>query len=224
MKIYAHRGSSGKYLEMTRLAYEAAIDEGSDGFECDVRLSSDSEVVCIHDSTTKRIAGKKLRVSRNSLKELQSAYELITLNELLDLAISAKKDLLIETKHPNIFGGQIEHKVIGLLKSKSSQIKSAGIEVIVMSFSGFAIGRVKTKWNFCKVTKYYISARFSKREVLALSIGLIARYPSLVKKLQDRGSRIFIWTVNEEVDFELCKKLGVDGVITNFPEIARRYG
>lgn len=224
MKIYAHRGSSGKYLEMTRLAYEAAIDEGSDGFECDVRLSSDSEVVCIHDSTTKRIAGKKLRVSRNSLKELQSAYELITLNELLDLAISAKKDLLIETKHPNIFGGQIEHKVIGLLKSKSSQIKSAGIEVIVMSFSGFAIGRVKTTWNFCKVTKYYISARFSKREVLALSIGLVGRYPSLVKKLQDRGSRILIWTVNEEADFERCKKLGVDGVITNFPEIARRYG
>ena len=224
MKIYAHRGSSGNNPEMTRLAYEVAIEEGADGFECDVRLSRDSEIVCIHDATTKRIAGVKLRVSRSSLKELQSVFELITLNELLDLAISAKKDLLIETKHPNIFGGRIEHKVVELLKSKAAQIKGAGIEVIVMSFSSFAIGRVKSKWEFCKVTKYYLSARFSKREVLALNIGLVAKYPTLVKKLQDRGSRIFIWTVNEKSEFEICKAHKVDGMITNFPESARSYG
>ena len=57
-----------------------------------------------------------------------------------------------------------------------------------------------------------------------MNIGLVARYPALIKKLQARGSRILVWTVNEEAEFELCKKLGVDGMITNFPEIARRYG
>jgi glycerophosphoryl diester phosphodiesterase len=224
MKIYAHRGSSGNNPEMTRLAYETAIREGADGFECDVRLSRDGKIVCIHDATTNRISEIKLRVSRSSLKELQSAYELLTLNELLDLSISAKKDLLIETKHPNIYGGRVEYKVVELLKSKSDDIKSAGIKIVVMSFSSFALGRVKSKWDFCKVTKYYLSARFSRREVLALNIGLVARYPSLVRKLQDQGIRILIWTVNEEADFERCKRLGVDGVITNFPEIARRYG
>jgi len=224
MKIYAHRGSSGNNPEMTRLAYEVAIKEGADGFECDVRLSSDGEIVCIHDATTKRIAEMKLRVSRSSLKELQSVYELITLNELLDLAISAKKDLLIETKHPNIFGGRIEYKVVELLKSKAAQINGAGIEVIVMSFSSFAIGRVKSKWDFCKVTKYFLSARFSNRKVLALNIDLVTRHPSLIKKLQDRGSRVFVWTVNEKSEFEICKALKVDGMITNFPERARRYG
>jgi len=224
MKIYAHRGSSGNNPEMTRLAYEVAIKEGADGFECDVRLSSDGEIVCIHDATTKRIAEMKLRVSRSSLKELQSVYELITLNELLDLAISAKKDLLIETKHPNIFGGRIEYKVVELLKSKAAQINGAGIEVIVMSFSSFAIGRVKSKWDFCKVTKYFLSARFSNRKVLALNIDLVTKHPSLIKKLQDRGSRVFVWTVNEKSEFEICKALKVDGMITNFPERARRYG
>jgi hypothetical protein len=107
-----------------------------------------------------------------------------------------------------------------LLKSKSTEISDAGIEVIVMSFSSFAIGRVKSKWDFCKVTKYYLSARFSKRKFLALNIGLVARYPTLVKKLQDRGSRIFIWTVNEKNEFEICKALKVDGIITNFPKSA----
>ena len=220
MKIYAHRGSSGNNPEVTRLAFQVAIDEGADGFECDVRLSKDGEIVCFHDATTKRIAGVRLRVSRSNLKELQSVCELMTLNELLELAISAKKDLLIETKHPNIFGGRIEQKVLELLKSKSAEISDAGIEVIVMSFSSFAIGRVKSKWDFCKVTKYYLSARFSKRKFLALNIGLVARYPTLVKKLQDRGSRIFIWTVNEKNEFEICKALKVDGIITNFPKSA----
>jgi glycerophosphoryl diester phosphodiesterase len=224
MKIYAHRGSSGNNPEMTRLAFQVAIDEGADGFECDVRLSKDGEIVCFHDATTKRIAGVRLRVSRSNLKELQSVCELMTLNELLELAISAKKDLLIETKHPNIFGGRIEQKVLELLKSKSAEISDAGIEVIVMSFSSFAIGRVKSKWDFCKVTKYYLSARFSKRKFLALNIGLITRYPSLVKKLQARGSRIFIWTVNEKSEFEICKALKVDGMITNFPKSARSNG
>ena len=224
MKIYAHRGASGNNPEMTRLAYQVAIEEGADGFECDVRLSKDGEIVCFHDATTKRIAGKKLRVSRSSLKELRSVCELMTLNELLELAISAKKDLLIETKHPNIFGGRIEHKVLELLKTKSTHISDAGIEVIVMSFSSLAIGRVKSKWNFCKVTKYYLSARLSKRKVLALNIGLVTRYPSLVKKLQDRGSRILVWTVNEDSEFESCEALKVDGMITNFPKSARSHG
>ena len=224
MKIYAHRGASGNNPEMTRLAYPVAIEEGADGFECDVRLSKDGEIICFHDATTKRIAGKKLRVSRSSLKELRSVCELMTLNELLELAISAKKDLLIETKHPNIFGGRIEQKVLELLKTKSTHISDAGIEVIVMSFSSFAIGRVKSKWNFCKVTKYYLSARLSKRKVLALNIGLVTRYPSLVKKLQDRGSRILVWTVNEDSEFESCKALKVDGMITNFPKSARSHG
>lgn len=224
MKIYAHRGSSGNNPEMTRLAYQVAIDEGADGFECDVRLSKDGEIVCLHDATTKRIAGKGLRASMHTLADLQSVHDLMTLKELLELAISAKKDLLIETKHPNLFGGRIEHKVLELLEATQGQIVDAGIEVIVMSFSSFAIGRVKTKWSFCKVTKYYLSARFSRRAVLALNIDLVAKYPSLVKKLQNLGARIFIWTVNEENEFEICKALKVDGIITNFPKNARKYG
>jgi glycerophosphoryl diester phosphodiesterase len=224
MKIYAHRGSSGNNPEMTRMAYEVAIKEGADGLECDVRLSRDRKVVCIHDATTKRIAGRRLRVSRSTLEELQSVHELVTLEELLDLAISAKKDLLIETKHPNIYGGQIERRVLELLESKAVQIKKAGIEVVVMSFSKFAERRVKSDWAAGKVSKYYLPAVFSKSKISALDFNLIAKYPALVSKMSAKGSRVLVWTVNEDSDFELCKKLGVDGVITNFPEIARRYG
>jgi len=206
------------------MAYEVAIKEGADGLECDVRLSKDRKIVCIHDATSKRIAGRRLRVSRSTLAELQSVHEFMTLEELLDLAISAKKDLLIETKHPNIYGGRIERKVLELLDWKAVQIKKAGIEVVVMSFSKFAERRVKSDWAAGKVSKYYLPAVLSKSKISALDINLIAKYPALVSKISSKGSRILVWTVNEDSDFELCKKLGVDGVITNFPEIARRYG
>jgi glycerophosphoryl diester phosphodiesterase len=151
MKIYAHRGSSGKNPEMTKRAYLAAIEEGADGFECDVRLSKDGEIVCIHDATTNRISGKKLRVSRTSLRELESAHEVMVLKEILDLAIESRKDLLIETKHPTLFAGRIERKVVELLDSNSERISSCGIEVVVMSFSKFALGRVKSNWKVCKI-------------------------------------------------------------------------
>ncbi len=224
MKIYAHRGASGEHPEMTRTAYLAAIQDGADGFECDVRLSKAGEIICIHDATTKRIAGKRLRVSRNVLKTLQSLHELITLNELLDLAISAKKDLLIETKHPNIFGGLVERKVIELLNSNSRKISDAGIEVIVMSFSRLAIRRINSQWKTCKVSKYYLPASFAKGDSVALDINLVMKYPALVEKFAKRGARIFIWTVNDKVEFEFCNALSVDGVITNFPRVARNYG
>jgi glycerophosphoryl diester phosphodiesterase len=224
MKIYAHRGSSGKHPEMTRMAYEAAIKEGADGFECDVRLSKDRKIVCIHDATTKRIAGRRLRVSRTNLEELQSAHELLTLDELIKLAISAKKDLLVETKHPNVFGGRIERSVVELLQLMAAQINEAGIEVIVMSFSKFAGRRIETNWVAGKVSKYYLPAVYSKSKISALDISLITKHPALVAKISAKGSKVLVWTVNEEAEFELCKKLSVDGIITNFPEIARRYG
>ena len=224
MKIYAHRGSSGKNPEMTRQAYLAAIEDGADGFECDVRLSKDGEIVCIHDATTNRISGKKLRVSKTSLRELQGAYEVIVLKELLDLAIEARKDLLIETKHPTVFAGRVERKVVELLDTNSERISSCAIEVVVMSFSKFALGRVKSKWKVCKISKYYLPAIFSNRKIAALSIELISRRPSLVAKLAKKGSRVLIWTVKKKNDFELCKDLKVYGVITNYPSDARNYG
>ena len=221
MKIYAHRGSSGENPEMTRAAYQAAIDEGADGFECDVRLSRDGEIVCIHDGTTKRIANKNLRVSRNDLNKLQSVQEFMALTELLDLAISAKKDLLIETKHPVLSGGRIERKVVQLLELNAERIKASGIEVIVMSFSSLAVKKVNSKWSVAKVSKYYLPARFSRQKISALDIELIAKHPALVSKLSKNGSRVLVWTVNKKSELELCKTLGVDGVITNYPKVAR---
>jgi len=48
MLIYAHRGASGEFPEGTEAAYLAAISQAADGFECDVRLTKDNQIICYH--------------------------------------------------------------------------------------------------------------------------------------------------------------------------------
>ena len=224
MKIYAHRGSSGNNPEMTKSAYLAAISDGADGFECDVRLTKDREIACIHDRDTSRISGTKLKVSRSKLKALKKSAPIITLNELLDIAIKNRRDLLIETKHPVLTRGAIERKVSALLDAKADEIKNSGIEVICMSFSWFAVRRFKKVGKSCTVSKYYWQVWFSQTQIIAISIELLTKYPKLVNRLKHRGKRIFVWTVNSLDQIALCREFGVDGVITNYPERAKTNG
>ena len=134
MKIYAHRGFSHKYPEATRAAYQGAIEVGADGFECDVRLTKDGIAVCFHDRNTTRIAGVRRSVASLTLEELRGITEVMTLEELLELAKSNGKHVLIETKHPVLSGGKVEWKVIELGKQ---------YEFTAMSFSLFAVLRLK---------------------------------------------------------------------------------
>ena len=54
MKVYAHRGYSGRYPENTMLAFKEAEKTGCYGIELDVQLTKDGEVVIIHDERVDR--------------------------------------------------------------------------------------------------------------------------------------------------------------------------
>lgn len=69
--LIAHRGASTHAPENTLAAVRLAWEEGADGIEADFYLSADGEVVCIHDQTTKRTAGKNLDVTKSTLAELR---------------------------------------------------------------------------------------------------------------------------------------------------------
>jgi glycerophosphoryl diester phosphodiesterase len=223
MKVFAHRGASGRSPEMTLSAYISAIEDKADGFECDVRLTLDQEIACFHDADTERIAGVKRRVSKMKLSEIRDLAATITLDELITLAIANKKDLLIESKHPVATGGLVEKRVLDLLKQRSAEISQSGIEIVCMSFSWFAVRRFAKSNQSCTVVKFYLQALLARTSTIALNIDLVRNHAKLVTKLQRRGKRLFVWTVNEESDLEFCKKLGIDGVITNYPDRARKY-
>lgn len=73
LRIVAHRGSSVAVAEHTLAAYEQAIAEGADGLECDVRLTSDSHLVCLHDRTLSRTSDLRGLISETPLADLRTA-------------------------------------------------------------------------------------------------------------------------------------------------------
>jgi glycerophosphoryl diester phosphodiesterase len=68
--VFAHRGSSEALPEHTLGAYLRAVDEGADGLECDVRLTRDGHLVCLHDRRLQRTSNGRGVVSDHTLAEL----------------------------------------------------------------------------------------------------------------------------------------------------------
>ena len=223
MRIYAHRGASGEFIEGSQAAYLAAIEQGADGFECDVRLTKDKQIICYHDADTKRLSGIDLKIADTSSKELNEKVKPYYFTELLDLAISNNKDLVIETKHPVPTGGLIEKELHNLLSNRALQIQKSEIRVLLISFSYRATIRNK-KSGFQSgllVNKSFV-ARFNTAPVIAANIKIIRKDHTFVGEQQKRGKKVIVWTVNNQDDLNICKELGVYAVITDKPAQARK--
>ena len=101
MKFYAHRGASADFPEHTMAAYRGAIEQGALGFECDIRITKDEVPILWHDANMKKEAKNAAIIANRTYAEIKQIYPAVmTLNELLDLAIENKKSLALETKAP----------------------------------------------------------------------------------------------------------------------------
>lgn len=165
MEVVAHRGASAEIAEHTLGAYLEALDVGADALECDVRLSADGHLVCVHDRDLRRTAGSRDAVSTMELKDLaeldfaswkkpwneldDEAPDLdpelggvLTLRTLLGTVADYHRpvELAIETKHPTRYGGLVEKRLVETLR----EFGWAGADspVRVMSFSFTALQRV----------------------------------------------------------------------------------
>lgn len=216
--IYAHRGSSFDHPENTRAAFMAAISDGADGFECDLRLTKDNQVVIWHDSNMLRMANHKAVVAHTDYSEMKEIYpDLMLLTELLEMASEHKKALALETKHPVPSGNEVENRIMELISPYKN------LDIALLSFSWLAIEKVaKSETNIETVALVNalnapIMNRFSSAKSFAPDIEEIRNHPELVAKYQSEGKRVFVWTVNDLVDLKLCARLGVDVVITDMP-------
>lgn len=164
--VFAHRGSSQDLPEHTLAAYLRALAEGADGLECDVRLTRDGHLVCVHDRRLDRTSNGKGLVSAHTLAELDTLdfgswhteadvedesmpelTRLLTLQRLLDAVRDSGRrvHLLIETKHPSRYGADVERRLVGLLRAYglAEPVPGDPITVTVMSFAALAIRRMR---------------------------------------------------------------------------------
>ena len=163
-QVVAHRGASHENAEHTLGAYVAALDAGAEGLECDVRLTADGHLVCVHDRDLRRTASHRGVISTMELAELEqldfaawknpwdfddeaplrdeSLDRVLTLRKLLETAADYDRrvDLAIETKHPTRYGGLVEKRLVETLRDFGWH--EGDTPVRVMSFSFTALTRV----------------------------------------------------------------------------------
>ena len=237
--IIAHRGASGYKPEMTIPAYELALKQNVDGFETDVRLTKDLELVGIHDRKTGRVADRDLVVSKSTLKDLreldfsgkETNAKVMTIREFLSLALDSGKSLTltIETKHLTKHYGLLEHKLNELLTEYNlNKNQHDRVKIVLMSFNPLAVLR------FSKLNPLIPKVQLKERsypflhlypnpgnpEIVGPGIELLLKRPDLITKFKDQGKKIFVWTVNSPQDMRFCLERGIDAIITNYPDIA----
>ncbi|HEY2950421.1 MAG TPA: glycerophosphodiester phosphodiesterase [Micromonosporaceae bacterium] len=236
--VFAHRGSSAALPEHTLAAYLRALDEGADGLECDVRLTRDGHLVCVHDRRLERTSNGRGLVSARTLAELDeldfgswhsaaaTPERVLTLDRLLRAVREAGRPvrLLIETKHPSRYGADVERRVIDLLAAHG-MLTDDDVRVTVMSFSPLALRRIRELAPALPTVQLLEvlppglrpgRLPFGSR-VAGPGIGLVRARPGLIPALRAAGNEVYVWTVNEPSDVELVLRHGVDGIITDRP-------
>jgi glycerophosphoryl diester phosphodiesterase len=169
-QVVAHRGASEENAEHTLLAYVKALDAGAEGLECDVRLTADGHLVCVHDRDLRRTASNRGLVSTSNLEDLEeldfaswknpwadlddeaperdrSFDGVLTLRKLLETVADYDRrvEVAIETKHPTRYGGLVEKRVCEMLHDFGWAEPGGGgpSPVRVMSFSHTALQRME---------------------------------------------------------------------------------
>src|SRR6201998_4277154 len=162
--VVAHRVASASLPEHTLAAYDLALREGADGVECDVRLTRDGHLVCVHDRKLDRTSSGAGLVSMMTLAQLREleygAWHgswradgahgdtgLLTLDALVALVLDWKRPvkIFIETKHPVRYGALVESKLLALLHrfGIAAPASADRSRAVVMSFSAAAVWRIR---------------------------------------------------------------------------------
>ncbi|WP_405583957.1 glycerophosphodiester phosphodiesterase family protein [Streptomyces sp. NBC_01190] len=284
VQVVAHRGASEDVPEHTLAAYRKAIEYGADALECDVRLTADGHLVCVHDWRINRTSNGRGAVSSLELADLAALdfgswkgqhadpeaperyglalpgaaegtdrsgngygghadadadadaidddderTRVLTLQRLLELIADTDRrvELAIETKHPTRWAGQVEERLLELLRrfglDRPPPGEPSGVQV--MSFSSRSLRRIRLAAP--ELPTVYLMQYVSPRHrdgrlpagvrIAGPSMRIVRANPGYVARLQRAGNRVHVWTVDDPADVELCERLGVDAIITNRP-------
>lgn len=235
--IIAHRGASAYAPENTLSAFEKAIEMKAAIIETDVHQTKDSVLVLMHDETVDRTTDgkgrikdmlyadfKKLNITWPPLCELQHPP---SLEEALKM-IGGRAQLLIEIKRGSDYYPGIERRVVELIKTcdaenwantihsfekqtllnvakADSHVNLQKLMVFKLPLVSFSFDKHFTKDDFKNWQGVNVYYRFCSRR--------------LIRKVHQLSKTVYVWTVNSPRKARRYKRRGVDGIITNYPDI-----
>lgn len=244
--VVAHRGASADRPEHTLAAYDLALQEGADGLECDVRLTRDGHLVCVHDRKVDRTSTGTGLVSEMTLAELRKLNfgswhpswradssgddtGVLTLDELVRMALDWNRPvkLFIETKNPVRYGALVENKLLALLHRYGIAAPASAdmARAVVMSFSAAAVWRIRRAAPMLPTvllgeTSRYLggsAATTVGATAVGPSIATLREHPELVDRAAAQGRALYCWTVDHYEDVRFCRDVGVAWIATNHP-------
>ncbi len=214
----AHRGASAYEPENTLRSFRRAIDMGAEMMELDVRLSSDGHLVVIHDKKVDRTTNGKGFVREMTLSDLRKldagkGEKIPTFEEVIDLA-KGKIKLVVELKDKGT-----EEKVIKL-------IKESGLidDVFLVSFHCDLVKRAKSlepriRTGLIMLFSFDTVAKGKECHVDAVAPSHYFITSGMVERVHKSGMYLFTWTVDDPKKAKKLKEMGVDGIVTNKPDL-----
>jgi glycerophosphoryl diester phosphodiesterase len=234
----AHRGASAYAPGNTLAAFRLALEMGADGFELDVMLSADGHLVVIHDDMVDRTTDGSGPVRQKTLAELKAldagarfdvrfAGERIpTLQEVFDLVAGNRAFVNVELKADSLRGNGLEEKLVALIRCYD-----LGERLLISSFNPFALWRMRWLAPDMSLALLYAEnmpvhlrnrwfAFLSHPDALSPSFRMATQQH--LRWVKSKGYRLYVWTVDEEPEMRRLTALGVDGMITNKPDLLRQ--
>lgn len=232
--VWAHRGASGYAPENTLSAFSKANELGADGIELDIQLTKDDVIVVCHDETLERVSNGKGWVKDYTLEDLkkldfnqqfkdQGTMQIPTMEEVFELIKPTNMVLDIELKTGIVFY-DIEEKI-------DEMTRRFGMEdrVIYSSFNHASLVKLKQINPENKVGMLFAdgpidSVAYARRYGFdALHPAMYnLQYPHFMEDANAAGIDVNAWTINTEEYVKECVNYGVNAVITNYPDMARK--
>lgn len=224
--IQAHRGASGYAPENTMSSFKMALELKADYLELDVHLTKDGHLVILHDETVDRTTDGKGAVKDMTLAEIKKldagikyaqkfkGEKVPALDELLK-TFSGKIKFNIEIK-----GEGCEAGVVKLIKKYKIEK-----DVMVSSFHHEYLQKIKELEPSIVTAGLVMMGPKIKHLKNTIKANYLNIHESfLTKAIYDKahefGLGVIVWTVNEKENMKKFAQLGVDGIITNFPDVA----
>ena len=234
-KVWGHRGASGYAPENTLEAFELAARQGAHGVELDVHFSRDGEIVVTHDEAIDRVSDGSGLVRDMTLSQLKrfafnkthpeyANARIPTLREVYELLLPLGLTVNVELKTSRVPYPGLEAACIELAAKMGMTQR-----VLYSSFNHYSVARVKEIDPSLPCGLLYGDVPCRPWDY-ARSLGMDALHPDFVslsfddtcREAHALGVRVHPWTVNREEDIRACLAMGVDAIITNYPDAALR--
>ncbi|MEI4770619.1 glycerophosphodiester phosphodiesterase family protein [Psychrobacillus sp. FJAT-51614] len=231
----AHRGATGYAPENTIAAFDLAVDMKADYIEIDVQRSKDGELVLIHDTTVDRTTDGTGKVGELTFEQLRSldagswkgeqfaGESISTFEEILD-RYHGKIGILIELKSPELYPG-IEEQVAEALKERNLD-KPQNEKIIIQSFNFESMKKMDQLLpqvpigvltsNREDITSEALQEFSTYADWFNPSYGIVTE--ELVNQVHSLEMQIGSWTVRSQEAADFLFEMGVDAIISDYPD------